>query len=54
MHVISVCEAGVELWQNAAYYHSSEPDIIIHTDGVPSSGGSSQKNLGGGGHGPWA
>ena len=52
MHVISVCEAVVELWQNAAYYYSSEPDIIIHTDGVQSSGGSSQKVSGG--HGPWA
>ena len=35
MHIISVCKTGVELWQNAGYYHSREPDIIIQTDGVP-------------------
>ena len=35
MHIISVCKTSVELWQNAGYYHSSEPDIIIQTDGVP-------------------
>ena len=37
MHIISVCKPGVELWQNAGYYHYSEPDIIIQTDGVPSA-----------------
>ena len=37
MRIISVCKTDEKLCQIAGYYHSSEPDIILQTNGVLSA-----------------